>query len=357
MSIRTGRAAVGAMAMVLVLALSGGQARANHVQCGDTITQSTTLDGDLACTGSAPGIRIGADAITLDLNGHLLSHSGGSGPGISNPGFDDVTIQSGAVQTQVSDGIVLNDADLNTLRGLEVVRTCCGDLLPVPVSLVRSDDALIEENGFFGWTGALRLAESNRAVIKANRTGYYLCALEGDCSRFATGGAVELLGSDDNLVERNFLSQGISGTQLGSDRNVFTRNSITLSIATGLFLIGFSGGGEGNVVEKNTISDNAASGIGASQTTRTRIEKNEVFDNGQDGISVFGGSALVAHNLTHGNHDDGIHVSSPGVIVDHNRADDNGDLGIEADPGVVDGGGNKASGNGNPAQCVNVACK
>jgi hypothetical protein len=45
------------------------------------------------------------------------------------------------------------------------------------------------------------------------------------------------------------------------------------------------------------------------------------------------------------------------VTVEKNRADDNRDLGIEAEAGAVDGGGNKASGNGNPAQCVNVACK
>jgi hypothetical protein len=33
------------------------------------------------------------------------------------------------------------------------------------------------------------------------------------------------------------------------------------------------------------------------------------------------------------------------------------DLGIAAVPGVTDGGRNRARGNGNPAQCLNVACR
>jgi parallel beta-helix repeat protein len=346
------RAAVGATATVVFFALNGGYTFANHVQCGDTITQNTTLDGDLGCSGSAPGIRLGAHAVTLDLNGHLLTHTD-AGPGIENPGFDDVTIENGAVQTEQSDGIVLDGANRNTLRGLEVVRVGGGNLAPTPVVLTRSDDALIEGNGFFGWTGALGLTESNRGVIRGNRTGYFLCALQGDCSSFATGGGVGLTASDDSLVEGNSFSQGISGWGTGSDRNVFTRNSITHSVATGLFL----SGGEDNVAYKNTVFHNAFNGIGASGGTRTRIAKNDVSDNGGSGIAVSGSSTLVSHNVAQRNRDDGIHVFGPGVIVERNRADDNRDLGIEADPGVVDGGGNKASGNDNPAQCVNVACK
>jgi parallel beta-helix repeat protein len=352
MRINIRRAAVGAMAMALVFAWNGGHALANHVRCGDTITQNTTLDSDLGCSGSAPGIRLGGHAVTLDLNGHLLTHNG-SGPGIENPGFDDETIQNGAVRTENSDGIVLDDADRNTLRGLQVVRVLGGDTAPMPVVLTGSDDALIEGNGFFGWTGALRVTQSDRGVIRGNRTGYFLCALIGDCASFATGGGVGLTASDDSLVEGNSFSQGISGYGNGSDRNVFRRNSITYSIGVGLFL----SGGEDNATYRNTVSHNAFNGIGAPAGPRTRIEKNNLSDNGGSGIVVSGASTLISHNVAERNRDDGIHVSGPGVIVEKNRANDNRDLGIEADPGVVDGGGNKASGNGNPAQCVNVACK
>jgi hypothetical protein len=59
-----------ALAAVLALLLAA-PAQASHVRCGDVITQDTTLDSDLLdCPGS--GVVIGADGITLDLNGHVV---------------------------------------------------------------------------------------------------------------------------------------------------------------------------------------------------------------------------------------------------------------------------------------------
>ncbi len=91
-----------------VIALSGGQARASHVSCGDTITADTTLDSDLVdCPNH--GIVIGADDITLDLNGHRIDGDGtpaaGCNPrtefcdvGVFNDGHDGVTVKRGSVR-------------------------------------------------------------------------------------------------------------------------------------------------------------------------------------------------------------------------------------------------------------------
>src|SRR5688572_26585245 len=60
-----------ALAFALLFALGGSQALASHVKCGDVLTQDTTLDSDLVdCSGQ--GIVIGADNVTLDLNGHTI---------------------------------------------------------------------------------------------------------------------------------------------------------------------------------------------------------------------------------------------------------------------------------------------
>ena len=69
---------------VVTLLVSGSQALANHVRCGDVITQDTTLDSDLIdCPGD--GIVIGASDITLDLGGHTVDGDGvGCGGGIAN---------------------------------------------------------------------------------------------------------------------------------------------------------------------------------------------------------------------------------------------------------------------------------
>src|SRR5215217_3471983 len=63
------------LAMSGCLALGAGQASASHVSCGDTITADTTLDGDLVDCPSN-GIVIGADDITVDLNGHTIDGDG-----------------------------------------------------------------------------------------------------------------------------------------------------------------------------------------------------------------------------------------------------------------------------------------
>jgi len=84
------------------LAIGGGQALAAQVKCGDTITTDTTLHADLVnCPNN--GIVIGANRITLELNGHTIDGDGtpaaGCDPqtdfcdvGVANFGYDEVTV-------------------------------------------------------------------------------------------------------------------------------------------------------------------------------------------------------------------------------------------------------------------------
>ena len=54
------------VALTLATLLGTSQVLAQHVKCGDTITQNTKLDSDLDnCIGN--GVVIGAPNITLDL--------------------------------------------------------------------------------------------------------------------------------------------------------------------------------------------------------------------------------------------------------------------------------------------------
>jgi hypothetical protein len=68
-----------AMALALVVAeftvVGAGQAFTRQMGCGDTITTDMTLDSDLVnCPNN--GIVIGADNITLDLNGYTIAADG-----------------------------------------------------------------------------------------------------------------------------------------------------------------------------------------------------------------------------------------------------------------------------------------
>src|SRR5918995_4880123 len=66
-----------ALAVAGLMAFGASQASASHVSCGDVITEDTTLDSDLDCGdlsgGAPPALTIGADGVTLDLNGHTIS--------------------------------------------------------------------------------------------------------------------------------------------------------------------------------------------------------------------------------------------------------------------------------------------
>jgi hypothetical protein len=90
------------------------------VSCGDTIVADTILDRDVVdCPNN--GIVIGADGITLDLNGHLID--GDATPfaacrrrqfcdtGVVNDGHDGVTVRDGSVR-QFGAGVFIGRAPI-----------------------------------------------------------------------------------------------------------------------------------------------------------------------------------------------------------------------------------------------------
>ena len=98
---------ISAFAVAGLMALGGDRALAKQVKCGDTITTDTTLHNDLVDCPSN-GIVIGADDITLDLNGHKVIGDGEPFTpcpgeefcdiGLLNDGHDGVTVRDGSVR-------------------------------------------------------------------------------------------------------------------------------------------------------------------------------------------------------------------------------------------------------------------
>ena len=98
----------------LALAVSPAAAHSTtNVQCGQTLTHSVKLANNLVnCPGD--GLAIGADGITVDLNGHTVDGvvtqtdcpqgPPEPGAGINIGAYDGVTIKDGAVQ-QFNNGI------------------------------------------------------------------------------------------------------------------------------------------------------------------------------------------------------------------------------------------------------------
>jgi len=291
-------------AALLLLSVGGGSARAADVTCGAVITQDTTLHGDLlSCPGD--GLVIGADGVTLDLNGHTISYGANDHAfsGVdNNGGYDAVTVLDGRVQGYGNGVLLSNAADRNVVRGVTVTDTNLG----------------------------IYLSGSNGELDRNTATG-------NNGSGIALGYATH-----DTVVSNVVTGNGFEGIELRtSSDNVLLGNLVTGN--------GFSRQPE-NGQEGITVLVSSA---------RNLLEKNVVSGSATDGILVDASSTgtLLAKNETTQNGDDGIEVDDPATTLTKNRANANVDLGIEAVPGVTDGGGNRAGANGNPAQCTNVSCR
>jgi hypothetical protein len=334
-----------AAAMVALMATAPA-AMATHVSCGDTITADTTLDSDLAnCPGD--GVVIGADNITLDLNGHQIDGTG-SNEGVDNgSGFQGVTIKRGSIQ-QFSAGVNLLMATGNLVSRLQVSDVATG------ISVGQSSENVVERNaivGRGGTTGILVAGNSDRNVIDRNTTSD-----PGFGRGIGLGGAV---GNhpDDNLVSRNVIAgAGIGiGVTSGSATHL-ERNSVsdarTIGIAARVF------NPTDPVLERNEV---VSSTVGIQvEAVNALLLQNDVSNSSNTGIDVVSSGAEILKNVSNSNGGDGIRLTLFGAVastVAKNQADDNSLLGIAAFGNFTDGGGNKASGNGNPLQCVGVVCK
>lgn len=341
------------------------------VKCGDRITEDTTLHTDLLnCPDD--GLVIGADGITLDLNGHRIDgrrNQAGNlvGTGINNrEGHDRVTIKNGLVH-EFLDGVGLGCTTENEVRGLTIrIAETAG--IDLENSLCHEGEQphhnVIADNVVQNVTMvAIRLALSDTSTVANNRTG---------STTFGIG-----VSGDGNTVTDNTVSASFSGIAVGGDSNTIKKNSVGPGPGFGSNSVGIEVGGSDNKVIHNTAT---GGGLGIALTTGDRnvVAKNTASANkgdpgqefaGSDGIFVgqlrhLGGDepppppvgTRIEHNTANDNGDDGIDVDAPKTTVSGNTANNNGDLGIEAVHGVNDGGGNKASGNGNSAQCTVVAC-
>jgi hypothetical protein len=98
-------ALLAATALSLPLAPGAYASKADHVSCGQTITEDTKLANDLIdCPNK--GIVIGADEVTLDLNGHTID-----GDGLDNLVEDcpDFYCDTGIDNTSHHHGIAIHD--------------------------------------------------------------------------------------------------------------------------------------------------------------------------------------------------------------------------------------------------------
>jgi parallel beta-helix repeat protein len=273
-----------AFAVAMLLSLSAGPAIASHVQCGDVITQDTTLDSDLIdCPGD--GIVIGAEGITLDLGGHTIDSNGvgdyvgvrnGIGPfsaGGPSPGHPNVTVKDGTIR-EFKDGIGWYRGDNCAIKHVRSSNNGLFRRFGVGISLVTSRDCALEHN----------------TVSHNSDHGIYM-----DQSSATLRHNVAFMNPWWFVFRR-----GVGGPW-------------------GIALFSSSA-----VLEHNRAFDNEGGGILADNSS-CELRHNETYRSNDAGIRVgFKSSCTVEHNVTHDNVQRGIDINQagdfgPSAYVAHNR--------------------------------------
>jgi parallel beta-helix repeat protein len=378
---------IGTIALALaVMSLAAVSASgAEPVQCGATITADTELHHDLVnCPGN--GIVIGADGIELDLNGHTIDGDGVLGCdefyacdfGVDNTaGHHGVTIEDGSIR-DFATGVFVSGGSDNRLRSLSSLHNVLGGMLVIASEGTRIERNTISANGLTTDQAGLIVLDSSEIRIDTNTVfdngdiGMFIVGL-GDSrvernwvSRNPEAGMI--VEGNDTEISRNRVSRNGDGMVVAGDGNAIAGNHV--SDAVGCpdgcgFGISFEGG-TGNLIAHNLVARTREAGIRVASfepetpsAVDNVIRRNLVLRAGIDGVLVEAAATdtLLERNIAIGAGDDGIDVDSAATTLTRNLSLRNGDFGIEAVAGVTDGGGNKAHGNGNPAQCLNVACR
>jgi Periplasmic copper-binding protein (NosD) len=399
---KLGAAALLAAGLTVV---SGGVSEARTLRCGDVITSDTTLSSDLVnCTSK--GLVVGADGITLDLNGHVISGDGAPVPSCpadqlcdvgvdNNSGHSHVTITGGAIRgfdigvhvlggadDRIYDMAISDTASLGILVGHSTRTVIEHNVIHDPgvaaVVVDFSADPLASFNVASGTTGyaMVFLEDTNGRFMHNSLTsdehGFAVSGTKNTIQNNVvtnSSGSIDVFdGAVATRVESNHLSNVGDGVIVGVASGTLVRHNVVKG--TG----GDDGGGFGiildgsvdSVVDHNLVN---ATGFGPgiyvarldapTPPKGNRVTRNVTASKNADGILVDPDAVdtLLWRNVAVGSGDDGIDVQAQATTVTRNIASRNQDLGISAVPGVTDGGGNRAAGNGNPAQCTNIVCK
>ena len=261
---------------------------------------------------------IGADHVTLDLNGHTVDGQG-AGTGVSAASRRDVTVVRGAIQG-FAEGVALNRVEGATLRDLGLGGN--------GISCTFSEGCTIEGNAVYGAgiavvnTGAGMPSSVRRNVVRGadgagitvNFTATETTVSKNVVEDNAVG--IEALHSSvgqlaDNTIRSND-AEGILGS-LGGD-TVIKRNLIWRNGGDGLSLDHFV-----DVrIFSNYIARNRANGMRGETLARPLIEDNVVSRNLANGILLDGVApdrestsfAQLTGNVTSGNALDGIALTS-----------------------------------------------
>jgi parallel beta-helix repeat protein len=391
------------LALLVALAAGGsvqaGTGRQTAVSCGQTITKSVKLTSDLLnCSGT--GLIVGADNVTLDLNGHTIGGTNKRTPGTAGVQIDkhaNVKVVNGTITGFYFSGVGVTNARGAVLSKLTVRNigsgckqgdVCAGIFLFQATGTKILDGTVSNRVQAFAQVNGIDVESSPDTLVQGSRIdrnpGEGISVFQSPRSRFVGNefgnngkeGLHVNSSSDSTLVSGNRAhGNQTAGIAVGASSKLrVLGNSVSGNGEVGLLLFDLAGG----LVRGNRASGNPdgivlyAGQAGVAQyggkhgAMNNQLIGNSATKNAGAGILVRGdgGKDVASANLLSGNiansngRDGGIvfEGSATGNKLRGNTANANKGHGIVALRGTIDAGGNRARGNKRTPQCVGVRC-
>jgi archaellum component FlaG (FlaF/FlaG flagellin family) len=252
-----------------------GDETGTDFECGDTVNESCTFNGDMCCD-SGHGLIIGANGITIDGAGYTLD-------GVSSDACDGFGVQRSGIYGKSCSDIVIKDLEIKNFCNGIYFRYTEDDGIPLERITIENCD--IHHNG--GDTG-------------------------GDNSVHG----IKLIGVFDSVILHCRIHHNTGeGDSCEGGGN-------------GIFLKGISGyGAWGNIISENEIYGNKKGGFFTKMMCKdTEVSYNKLWGNGQGGIilrCMKSENHDIHDNEIWDNYGSGIFVGGPDNIVRDNIVKNN----------------------------------
>lgn len=283
---------------------TGGGSIAPH--CGDTLSGpgtaiTYTLSASVDCTSHyltpTNGLIIGADNVTLNLNGHSVIGAsvanGGDEAGILIDGVDGATITDSPrpntdAITGFDAGVVIIEGCNNTVENLNIAGNVgvdgdYGEGVQVRnarcTSLATGNK--VRNNSIVGngpYAGITLLWDSDYNTVEGNNIGADAATIQDIGIR---------LEQDVTPVPSNCTTvPDVVGART-TDENLVKGNTVNGSAIDGISILGGHCDAILNTIEANTVSENPLNGIRLNNRVKqTTVKDNKVLNNGGAGIKL-----------------------------------------------------------------------
>jgi len=308
------------------------------LECGTIITEDTVLGADIGPCGdlvSEPGhtpgghgLVIGADGVTLDLNGHTIFGLGGSvvlhqAAGVKVDGHSGVTILGGTVRDFFHGVQVINGAH-NTVFDIRSIDNTTGN--GIVLQNVRDSrvvgNTVVNSGGFGGISGFDgRRPEQLDDLPSGNNTIADNVVDQADNRASTTGISLEN-GSGHRVVNNTVTRSSGDGIALHGSSNPLPGSgrvlpAVTNSVVTGNVVTnnGRNAAAIATPVAGIALRTNTTTGLGADGN---QIVYNRVENNADHGLFVASRNNQIVGNRSLGNAINDLHDANVAPPCDNN---------------------------------------